>query len=65
MNVVVSTDNSIYKLFELLDKYELATNSKINKDKTEAKWLGKSNYRVRGSPKNGLYLKKMKKQTQK
>ena len=41
MNVVVSTDNSIYKLFELLDKYELATNSKINKDKTEAKWLGK------------------------
>jgi hypothetical protein len=40
MNIVVTTDNSIYKLFELLNKYELATNSKINKDKTEALWLG-------------------------
>ena len=41
LNVVVTTDNLIYKLFELLDKYELATNSKVNKDKTEALWLGK------------------------
>ena len=41
MRVVVTTDNSIKKLFDLLKKYELATNSKINSDKTEALWLGK------------------------
>ena len=41
MRVVVTTDNSIKNLFDLLKKYELATNSKINSDKTEALWLGK------------------------
>ena len=40
MRIVVTTENSIYKLFDLLNKYKLATNSKINKDKTEALWLG-------------------------
>ena len=40
MNIILKTENSIYKLFDLLKKYELATNSKINKDKTEALWLG-------------------------
>ena len=40
MNVVVTTDQSIFELFDLINKYELATNSKINKDKTEGLWLG-------------------------
>ena len=41
MRLVLTTEDSIYKLFDLLNKYELATNSKINKDKTKAMWLGK------------------------
>ena len=40
MKVCVTTENSIYELFKLFEKYESATNSKINKDKTEALWLG-------------------------
>ena len=40
MNIIVTTEESIYEHFELLRKYELATNSRINKDKTEALWLG-------------------------
>ena len=41
MNVAVRTEKSIYELFNLTKKYEMATNSKVNKDKTEALWLGK------------------------
>ena len=40
LKVCVTTENSITELFKLFDKYEKATNSKINKDKTEALWLG-------------------------
>ena len=46
MRVVVTTDNSIKRLFDLLKKYELATNSKINNDKTEALWLEKWKDRI-------------------
>ena len=46
MSVVVTTENSIYCLFELLNKYEAATNSKINKDKTKALWLGSWRERI-------------------
>ena len=44
MNVVVTTENSIHILFNLFSKYEKATNSKVNKDKTEA--LGSANGQV-------------------
>ena len=40
LNVCVTTEQSIFELFKLFEKYESATNSKINKDKTEALWLG-------------------------
>ena len=40
MNICVTTDKSIQEIFKLLDNYELASNAKINKDKTEALWLG-------------------------
>lgn len=40
MKVCVTTENSIFELFKLLEKYESATNSKVNKDKTEGLWLG-------------------------
>ena len=40
MNICVTTDESITELFKTLDKYEQATNSKINRDKTVCQWLG-------------------------
>ena len=40
LGVVVTTEESMKHLFDLLKKYELATNAKINQDKTEAMWLG-------------------------
>ena len=36
----ITTEPSIYELFKVLDRYELATNSKINHDKTQALWTG-------------------------
>jgi len=40
-NVCVSTIKSIDELFKTFDKFEKATNAKINKDKTKALWIGK------------------------
>ena len=40
LGVFITTEDSIYQLFDLFKKYELATNAKINQDKTEALWLG-------------------------
>ena len=41
MNICVTTDESITELFKTLDKYEQATNSKINREKTVGQWLGR------------------------
>ena len=38
--VCVTTDNSILELFRSLNRYEMATNSRINKDKTIGVWIG-------------------------
>ena len=45
-NVCVSTIKSIEELFKTFDKFERATNAKINKDKTKALWIGKWKNRV-------------------
>ena len=41
MNVVITTLESLFELFNVLKKYESATNAKLNKSKTEALWVGK------------------------
>jgi len=38
--IAVSDVSSIKELFKTLGKYEKATNAKVNKDKTEALWVG-------------------------
>ena len=38
--VCVTTDNSVLELFNVLDRYEAATNSSINKGKTVGIWTG-------------------------
>jgi len=38
--VCLTTENSIRELFHSLNRYELATNSRINKDKTIGVWIG-------------------------
>ena len=40
-NVCVSNMSSLDELFKTLYDYEKATNAKINRDKTEALWVGK------------------------
>ena len=40
-NVCITNMSSLEELFKTLTKYEKATNAKINKDKTEALWVGK------------------------
>ena len=40
LGVVTTTEDSMQELFNLFEKYQLASNSKINKDKMEALWLG-------------------------
>ena len=37
----VTDMTSMHELFHTLDKYQKATNAKVNKDKTEALWVGK------------------------
>ena len=39
-NVAVTDMSSLRELFRTLGKYEKATNTKVNKDKTEALWVG-------------------------
>jgi len=39
-NGILTTDNSIYKLFDDINIYEKGTGAKLNKGKTEALWLG-------------------------
>ena len=46
MNAVVTTEASIEELFTVLDKYERATNAKLNRGKTEALWVGEWRDRV-------------------
>ena len=46
MNAVVTTEPSIDELFTVLDKYERATNAKLNRGKTEALWVGEWRERV-------------------
>ena len=46
--VCVTTDNSVLELFNVLDRYEAATNSSINKGKTVGIWTGT----FRGKDKN-------------
>ena len=41
MNVLVTTDESIYHLFETIKIYEQATNAKINEEKSEGLMIGK------------------------
>ena len=41
LEVCVTSIRSIDHLFETLSKFEKATNARINKDKTEALWIGK------------------------
>ena len=41
MMTVVTSEDSIHALFDLISSYEKATNAKINIDKTEAIWVGK------------------------
>ena len=41
MNICVTDMPSLDELFVVLNKFEKATNAKINKDKTEALWIGK------------------------
>lgn len=41
MNVGVTSMSALDELMKTLEKYERATNAKINKDKTEALWVGK------------------------
>ena len=36
MNVVITTLESLFELFNVLKKYESATNAKLNKSKTES-----------------------------
>ena len=38
--VCLTTENSIRELFHSLNRYEMATNSRINKDKTIGVWIG-------------------------
>jgi len=38
--VCVTTENSVLELFNVLDRYEAATNSSINKGKTVGIWTG-------------------------
>ena len=38
--VCLTTENSILELFRSLNRYEMATNSRINKDKTIGVWIG-------------------------
>ena len=38
--VIVTTENSVLELFKSLDRYEAATNAKVNKDKTMGMWIG-------------------------
>lgn len=40
LGVITTTEDSMQELFNLFEKYQLASNSKINKDKTKALWLG-------------------------
>ena len=40
-NVCVSNLISLHDLFKVFAKFEKATNAKINKDKTNALWVGK------------------------
>jgi hypothetical protein len=37
---VVTDDNSVNEIFHVLKRFELATNAKINKNKTEGLWVG-------------------------
>ena len=37
---VVTDDNSVNEIFKVLNRFELATNAKINRSKTEALWVG-------------------------
>ena len=46
MNAVVTTEPSIEELFSVLDKYERATNAKLNRGKKEALWVGEWRERV-------------------
>jgi len=41
MNIITNSLNSVKNLFKIIEKYEIATNAKINKTKTMCLWLGK------------------------
>ena len=39
-NIVITTLESLTELFNVLDKYETATNARLNKSKTQGLWVG-------------------------
>ena len=39
-NIVITTLESLTELFKVLDKYETATNARLNKSKTQGLWVG-------------------------
>lgn len=40
MNICKTTNQSLFELFKVLHGYELASNAKVNQDKTKALWIG-------------------------
>ena len=40
MKICIITDQSLFELFKVLHDYELASNAKVNQDKTKALWIG-------------------------
>ena len=56
LSTVVTDISSVYEIFEVLRRFERATNAKINKTKTEALWVG--GWRTRTDTPLGLKWKK-------